>query len=284
MLELTGMVGVLRGIGWLYWLLAMGAVYLAVRGGRSRRAKAVWMLVVIAVFGFFPVQGWIETAQRDAYAREAWTYFKKLCDEKSGEKIYKTHAGVKSVLVVKPLPPATDKDHYDQFWYGDPYSYPAHENRGETRAASLLGTTVLFDRASRGFDFVEMTNFTSDGAVIRLSPVTGGIQKNYYTQRIDKPISRFGVSWEDISTPEDRQFWVAGSRLRVIDLWDNSVVAERIGYFIEAGFGSRTGARRPWLTSRGPGTTCPPLRNGSIEDRLFILRVFENLHGGENGK
>jgi hypothetical protein len=51
---------------------------------------------------------------------------------------------------------------------------------------------------------------------------------------IARPVSKFGVSWEDISTPGDRRFWVAGSRLRVIDLTDNSVLAERIGFFIEA--------------------------------------------------
>ena len=101
---------------------------------------------------------------------------------------------------------------------------------------------------------------------------------------IDSPTSQISVSWEDISTLEDRKYWVAGSRLRVVDLTDNSVVAERIGYFIEAGFGSTAGQRRPWLTSRGPNTTCPQIQNGSVEDRLFILKSFKDSLEIKNGK
>ena len=53
MLELTGIGSLLRGIGWLYWLLAIGAIYLAIKKGKGRRAKITWTLVAIAVF--FPV-------------------------------------------------------------------------------------------------------------------------------------------------------------------------------------------------------------------------------------
>ena len=118
MLELTGFGSVLRGIGLLYWALAIGAVFLAIRYGMRASGKVIWTAVVIAAFGYLPGQALSQQRQRDAYAKEAWTYFKTLCNEKSGEKIYKTYTVVKSVLVVKPLPPATDKDHFDQFWYG----------------------------------------------------------------------------------------------------------------------------------------------------------------------
>lgn len=279
MLELTGVGSLLRGIGLLYWLLAIGAVWLAIKKGKDRRAKTLWAVVVIAVFGFLPAKAMIEQAQRNAYAREAWAYFKKLCDDKSGEKIYKTYTGVKSVLVVKPLPPATEKDLFDQFWYGDPYSDATpHEKRAES-AASILASPyspVSYGQAGRGFDFVETRNPTKEGE-------SQTIVKYYYpkgatksaSETVDHAGSRFGISWEDISTPEDRNYWVAGSRLRVIDLTDNSIVAERIGYFIEAGFGSKGGQRRPWLASRGPNTTCPPVRSSDFENRFFILKVLK---------
>ena len=115
MLELSGMGSVLRGIGILYWLLAIGTVGLAIWKGRNWQRKALWAAIAIAAFGFLPAKAMIEQYQRNAYSHEAWAYFRKLCDEKSGEKIYKTFTEVKSVLVLKPLPPATDKDHYDQF-------------------------------------------------------------------------------------------------------------------------------------------------------------------------
>jgi hypothetical protein len=102
-----------------------------------------------------------------------------------------------------------------------------------------------------------------------------GLQR-HATLTGDKPESRFGISWEDISTPEDRKYWVAGSRLSVIDLTDKSVVAERVGYLIEAGFGSTAGQRRPWLAARGigpNGRSCPEAHDYS--DRWFLLKVLK---------
>jgi hypothetical protein len=125
----------------------------------------------------------------------------------------------------------------------------------------------------KGLDFVEMKNELGGNYVRIARPISN--DKMPVKNIVAIPASRFGVSWEDISTPDDRKFWVAGSRLRVVDLADNSVVAERIGYFIEAGFGSKGGGRRPWLTSRGPNTTCPPLHGGDYSDTWFISNVFK---------
>ncbi len=272
MLELTGIGSVLRGIGVLYWLLAIGAVALAVWKGKTWQRKTLWAVGAIAVFGFLPVKEGIEQAKRDAYAREAWAYFKKLCDEKSGEKIYKTYTGVKSVLVVKPLPAATDKDHFDQFWYGDPYSASATSERAEAAARRLTLYSRRPNGRQKGLDFVEVKDDSGNGYTKIARPVAN--DKLAAKERIQAPVSRFGVAWEDISTPEDRKYWVAGSRFRVIDLTDNGIVAERIGYFIEAGFGSIGGGRRPWLASRGPNTTCPPLLGGDYSDNWFISNVF----------
>jgi hypothetical protein len=289
MLELTGVASVLRGISILYWLLAAGALALVLWKVRRWWGKAVGALIVVCVFGFFPVQRLIEANKREAYAREAWAYFKKLCDEKSGQKIYKTFTGVKSVLVVKPLPPATEKDLYDQFWYGDPYSAPAHSQRGMSESVSLIGTLETrgfkpkTSAESTGFDFVEVVETV--GAEQLFSQYSLPDPKGSPSRvAIAKPVSRFAISWEDISTPDNRNYWVAGSRLRVIDLTDNSIVAERIGFFIEAGFGSQAGARRPWLTSRGPNTTCPSLKTLDFDDRFFIheaLNPAEEIRHGQ---
>lgn len=286
MLELTGFGNVLRGIGLLYWVLAIGVVFLAIRYGKGTRGKIIWAAVAIAAFGYLPGKALIEQHQRDAYAKEAWAYFKKLCDEKSGEKIYKTHTGVKSVLVVKPLPPATERDLFDKFWMGDPYSDATPwDRRGEQQGQTLIGQQrFISGRGEIGFEFFEQKITANDGqAFQRVEPSQ---VPPYFVSKssIQKPASRFGVSWEDISTAEDRKYWVAGSRFRVIDLIDNSIVAERIGFFIEAGFGSTAGQRRPWLTSRGPSTTCPSLSNGTFEDRWFILKVLNPIEGKQDGK
>jgi hypothetical protein len=274
MLELTGMGSVLRGIGLLYWLFAAGAIYLAIKKGKDRRAKIMWVLVTIAVFGILPMKEIIEQVRHDIYSREAWAYFKKKCDTESGEKIYKTFTGVKNVLVVKPLPPATEKDLFDQFWYGDPYSNATPwSERGEQAAMMLTLYSRRPSGRQKGLDFVEIKDEFDNGYTKIYRPVSN--DKLATKERIQSPVSKFGIAWEDISTPEDRKYWVAGSRLRVIDLADTSVVAERIGYFIEAGFGSKAGQRRPWLTSRGPNTTCPPLLGQDYSDNWFITTVFK---------
>ena len=277
MLELTGIASVLRGISFLYWLLAVGAMALVLWKIKRWWGKAIGALIVTAAFGYLPAQELIEVNKRETYAREAWAYFKKKCETDSGEKIYKTYTGVKSVLVVKPLPPATEKDLYDQFWYGDPYSDATPwEKRGEQAAIQIASSWRHRSGTGtqKGLDFVEIKDESGNGFVKINHPVAN--DKRAVKEHIERPVSRFGVAWEDISKPEDRKYWVAASRLRVIDLEDDSIVAERIGYLIEAGFGSTVGQRRPWLTARGigpNGRSCPYA--GDATDQWFITDVFK---------
>ena len=280
MLEFTGIGTVLRALGFLYWILAAGLLILALKKGQSFKRKILWASIVVAVFGYLPTKAGIEQRQRKAYAKEAWAYFHRLCSENSGEKIYKTIEGVKSVLVIKPLTPAKVGDEYDQFWYGDPYSASPTETRAKSAAGKLVlpHAPVAMDKLGKAFDFVEsyVDDGTSERRLVRIVYLPE--IRDYKEQSANKVMSRFGISWEDISTPADRHYWVAGSRLSVIDLKDNSVIAERIGYYIESGFGSTNGGARPWLTSKGPPTTCPYSHDWS--DRWFLVKVF-SLQGDD---
>jgi hypothetical protein len=241
----------------------------------KREQTVAFLLVVCALLSACAATPAPNARPDEAYVNSAWAYFKNKCDTEAGEKIYKTFSGVKSVLIVKPLPPATEKDLFDQFWMGDPYSDATPWNeRDISKADNLLRTMNLFGMQSIGFEFVEIQrNADRNRTIETISPSPTDVFRNT-TSVSSQRASRFGVSWEDTSTQEDRKYWVAGSRLRVIDLTDNNVVAERVGFFIEAGFGSTAGQRRPWLTSRGRNTTCPQLVNGTFEDRLFILKVL----------
>lgn len=286
MLELTGIAPVLRALGILYWALAAAAIAAALWLPKKSPHKAGAALLVAGVFAVLPVKNWVEHREREAYAQAAWAHFRKLCAEKAGEKIYKTFTGVKSVLVVKPLPPATEKDLYDQYWMGDPFSAPAHSQRGILEAVRMAGTQKFlppFEHFEVGFDFVELVR--GDASAPELLVLRRIPDPPYWSSQPTKAqASQFGISWEDISTTEDRRYWIAGSRLAILDLTNNTVVAERIGFFIEAGLGSKSGARRPWLSSRGPRTTCPPLVNGDYDDRWFVLKVLRPTRGNDNGK
>lgn len=282
MLEFTGIGTVLRGIGYLYWAIGIGLLWLALWKGKGWIGKALWALPVLGVWGYLPVTGYIEYQKRMAFSDEAWAYFKNLCDTKSGQKIYKTFTGVKSVLIVKPLPSATGEDLSDQFWYGDPYSDGAKGgDRSGYFASQLARRPVPDTSAFVGFDFVEyLSDREGVRRIFRFSrrmdlplndPQSGQVVE------IAKPESRIALAWEDISTPGDRKFWVAGSRLSVVDLNDNTVVAERIGYFIYRAFGPIDRASPPWLTTRGPSTTCPPVMTTEHDDRTFIFKTLNSI-------
>jgi hypothetical protein len=156
----------------------------------------------------------------------------------------------------------------NQFWYGDPYSASPHSNRADYAALRLVMSRRHRSGKGiqKGLDFVELKNDAGEGYTRIYRPVSN--DKLSVREHIQRPVSKFGVSWEDISTPEDRKYWVAGSRFRVIDLKDNSIVAERIGYLLGAGFGSRSG-EGTWLTGR----SCPPADDST--DQWFITSVFK---------
>jgi hypothetical protein len=96
---------------------------------------------------------------------------------------------------------------------------------------------------------------------------------------------RYGVTYDDISTREEREYWIAGSSLKVIDLQTNEVFAERIGYMLDRGQGDNSGGRSPWLFAADHA--CPsfqrnPLRppgSGSSaqirQAQVFVEKILE---------
>ena len=86
---------------------------------------------------------------------------------------------------------------------------------------------------------------------------------------------RYGITYDDISTPEERQHWIAGSSLKVIDLQTNEVIAERIGYMVDFAQGATPGGRQPWTFARkNKGWSCPELRIQSYGARRFVEKVL----------
>ncbi len=288
MLEIFGLTGLLQGLAVAYGLLAIGVLALVVWMADTTRGKAIAAATVVGIFGAWPVSEYLnyqarETAEaeakatRDAFAREAWAYFRKKCDESSGEKIYVKVASARSVLVMKPLPPASEKDIQDQHWFGDPYSNATPiSSRGDSAARKLISDSKAGDgRVHKGLEFVEMEEGKGDAVrLIRVARTNGSPEMEI--SEITKPVSRYGVSWEDISTPADRRYWVAGSRFRVVDIQTGAVVAERVGFLIEPGFGSTAGFRKPWLIARSSANTCPALTSFDYSDQQFISRLFRS--------
>jgi hypothetical protein len=192
-----------------------------------------------------------------------------------GEKIHKTVDNVEGVYLMKVRPEGTNFG--DQFKLDDPYG---RDLGGDSYIKSLLRGNYLAGRDIQipvgypprvGFNFVDAQD-PKDGQRYRY---TGGMKVvgqmdatapnvqvdlkrnpnfdlNIYSfvmDRIPAPGKppRYGVTYDDISTHEEREYWIAGSSLKVIDLQTNEVVAERTGYMVDWAQGSRAGQRSPWL-------------------------------------
>jgi 3D (Asp-Asp-Asp) domain-containing protein len=172
------------------------------------------------------------------------------------------------VLLLKVRPQAINYN--NQFALDDPYgrdlggdSYIASFLRGHHQAEAR-GTPAPGSPPRLGYLYVE-TSDPQDGRRYRYtgsvreveaksSILVGGTGKTFKTTAfaLDKieapgPAPRYGVTYDDISTREEREYWIAGSSLKVIDLESKEVIAERVGYLMDVGQGNISGGRSPWL-------------------------------------
>lgn len=209
-------------------------------------------------------------AERQAYVSEAWAHFKKRC-ESAHVTYYKQVPPQEGVYIMKPTTAPTPQQLKDQYWMGDPYDLP---NTAEYEARVLLYThrprtnnnDATISRSDRGgFDYVEAPAPGQQTQHLRYRPKwkkkknDAGLEYYSWDNRaVEQPeivrnrTSRYGFTWEDISTKEDRYYWVAGGRMTVVNLENGELIAERIGYLIEPKFGasSPTFNQAPWLSAR----------------------------------
>ncbi|MBI5790233.1 MAG: hypothetical protein HZA63_02030 [Rhodocyclales bacterium] len=214
----------------------------------------------------------------------------------AGVFIHRTAENVEGVFLMKLRP--NDINYGDQYKLDDPYG---RDLGGDGYVESFLkGSFQANNRgplnpgspAYQGYRYVEA-----------LDPKDG---KRYrYTGRIDEPwrydasysktykrfvldkapapgaMPRYGVTYEDISTREERDYWIAGSSLKVIDLQTNEVMAERIGYMMDRGQGNRSGGRSPWLFAAD--NACPDFsrhqgaRAQQRQAQVFVEKVLNPI-------
>lgn len=211
--------------------------------------------------------------REDGRARlaKAEAMFAERC-KKSGEFIHRTAENVEGVFLMKPRP--TKKNHGDQYKMDDPYGADVTGN-GYISLFLLnrdtKGSLVEEEGVASGYRYAEALDpkdgkryrYTGSMKVVgRKNPNTPNHQVelarnpnfdlNNYAFVLDKvpapgSMPRYGVTYDDISTREERDYWIAGSSLKVIDLQASEVMAERIGYMMDRGQGDRNGGRSPWL-------------------------------------
>ena len=178
----------------------------------------------------------------------------------------------------------------DQYALDDPYG---RDFGGEDYITSFLSGRNLdqtFTQAhTRGaYKFVELEDVESKNTFRYEAEVMLSAAKVPYL-KLKKELrtrsaARYGVTWEDLSRKEDRDVWIAGSLLQIIDLQSNQIVAERIGYMFDAGLGNQNGGRAPWALAEQ--TACPSFDKSSSgypsktsKTRAFILNVLKPIQG-----
>jgi len=315
MIELTWIPGALRALGGLYVILALTALIFALVKPQTGMRKAMWSLGVIALFGVLPgISFYVSLkeeqakreAERHAYQMKlagAMAHFEMRC-KNAGEKIVRTLGNVEGIVWMKWRPERIDR--VDQFKLDDPYGTDCF---GEECIKRLLrvtqGAELNPDDAkqhARGYQYVETIDPRDDKryryvAVIKLIAKRTPDEIEQYKknsggrdpgpdvygfalerQPIDRYSARYGITWEDISTREDREWWIAGGSLKVFDLQTHQVIAERIGYLIDPGQGSREGARDPWGWAKSYSMPCPKTNEYSW---TFATKVAQPIEQGK---
>jgi hypothetical protein len=239
----------------------------------SHRGRLAALLACLAVAACASGPG---KAAPNARLSKAEELFAERC-RASGEKIFHSVDGVDGIVLLKRRPERAN--YYDQFEMNDPYGNDAGGDRfietflrgGYERAAPGSGL-----HSHIGYQYVDVADGANNrhrytGSVREVeetsSIIGGGTGKKFKSTAfvLDKvlasePLPRYGVTYDDISTPGDREYWIAGSSLKVIDLLTGEVMAERVGYMMDIQQGDRAGGRAPWQFAAN--YACPPFSDG----------------------
>ncbi len=240
------------------------------------------------------------TTREDGRARlaKAETMFAERC-KKSGEFIHRTADNVEGIFLMKLRP--NEINYGDQFKLDDPYGrdlggegYIENFLRGRNEKGSIAHEHLV----SSGYRYVEAID-PKDGkryrytgsrkAVGKMDATAPNIQVdlkrnpnfdlNIYAFVLDKvpalsPMPRYGVTYDDISTREEREYWIAGSSLKVVDLKTTEVIAERIGYMMDRSQGDTSGGRAPWLLAAYHACPAFPMAPGNHPFKMNQTRDF----------
>ncbi|GKT02453.1 hypothetical protein AVKW3434_23710 [Acidovorax sp. SUPP3434] len=296
----------LQVMGWGYVAVVLIALLIAAWAPRRNPHKALWVLIVLGVGSILPIKSYQQYEEQNQMAearKQQYAKAKALFDARckgSGERIYQTVNGVEGFLWQKWRP--EDINYGDQFRLSDPYG---RDCGGEACIKNMLRVTTgenlnpedAKERAN-GYGFIESID-PADGMKYRYAGVITSVHKrsaeqieqyrkntgsepalDVYGFAIKKdPVkefsARYGVTWVDISTPEDREYWVAGGVIRITDLQTQKIIAERFGYLMDPGQGSTSGQRSPWAWARSSVSTCPSVDGHNFK---FIRAVLNPKH------
>lgn len=289
--------------------LHLGAMFCTPRSKALRHAVEIFRKLALAV----PLLGVLAgcsagvpfgpEAEARRAAQERYAKAKALFEERcktAGVVIRRTVTDVEGIELTKirqPIPWG-GREYFDPMY---PEAALAVEYRGNDYINQFLMTESIdwrnpgkrgnlnppdFDTGSRyplkrGYRFVEFIS-PEDGRRIRAQldaypPGTNLWVKSPKLTFATSSATQYALDYEDIVNPLDRQLWVAGTVLKVIDKQTGEVIAQFTRYVWDSGFGASTTGRWPWqhAGSSGSTQTCPSIA-GAVQDisRKFVDTVL----------
>lgn len=279
-LELGGGAQILRALGWIFWTAFAIALIAALWLPRRPLHKALAAMLVVSPLVYWTVRGTSAASKFQQRQAEAERRFQEHCNT-AGVRIYKTVSDVEGVLLMKRRTSESSTT-TSQYAMVDPYGADIWDDAyaktmlwGRAPSGTVMSTAhdplgysyaVLIDEGGKSYTRYELTGRRERDAVqVKSTPTS------------DLP--RYGVNFEDISSREDRDFWIAGSRLFVVDTTSGEVLAERIGWMWDRGMGRDAGRRNPWYFARYSACPAFPTINdghpeSSGQTRDFVERVL----------
>lgn len=293
MLELGPGADILRGIGILMWMFIIGILVGAWALPNTRPGKYLAVATVLGLLIAFPGRwAWERQKRSDHYharLQQARAHFQERC-KNAGEKIYRTVEGVEGLILLRIR--KKNDPQYQSF--EDPFGSNSNPS-GDNYITSFLAprdeeNNVMFgwwkDRSKisiKSYRFVDVADEDAPkihryfGSQSPLTPNSDRIEFQLKKATTPKTLPRYAVVFQDLTTPEEREQWIAGSLFRILDLITGEILAERIGYFMDEGLGSRATQRVPWIQAKQ--WACPSFSIGNwyrgTWDRDFVEQVLK---------
>lgn len=283
MFDLIASTYILQRIGWYIWVASSVGLILALLLPRTARRKIVWSILVVAAFVVILVVGIYASAEQSWRLAKAKALFNERC-KTAGESVPDAKLPSAGLVLLKLRPSRTNLS--DQYRFDDPYGSDCH---AEGCAIDLLRVSKgreinpeLAEKFSGGFRWVEF--FRNDGTKVRVVGVIKPERPHQVelevvpSEKDEQPIH--GLDWEDISIQTDRDYWIAGGKLRIVETSTGKTIAQRVGYMMDPAQGRMDGGRSPWAFAYD--NACP--RFPSVADgrairvghtRSFVLKVLQ---------
>jgi hypothetical protein len=245
-----------------------------------------------------------EATYREKYAK-AEALFKERC-KTAGGVIHRTVKDVEGIELtkVRQRVPWGGKEYFDPMWAE---AAMAGEHRGDDYIKQFLMCEFIHPQLPNergvlgpktwkppgldmprkdGYRFVEVldakTGRRSRCAIPWKPGESSWVASQQVCEPVEKSLTRYALDFEDIVDAADRQLWVAGTRLKVIDKQTGEVIAQLTKYIWDPGFGASTTGRWPWqhADNFGPSRNCPSTAGIKADfSRKFIDTVLSPKQG-----